>query len=139
MPEIAELDIAISDVKLSQIYDWIVPDNTLRWRKIPRKKLLHVWAVYWILLFLIFRFGKVKRSLKAGYEKLPDDSDQKWSNKKYNANLNSVSPEYSLDSDKRNTACKLKYQQASIDVSCREICIDEKWCMKYGLVVQMKG
>lgn len=30
MPEISELDIAISDVKLSQIYDWIVPDNAQR-------------------------------------------------------------------------------------------------------------
>ena len=28
MPELAELDIAISDTKLSQIYDWTVPDAT---------------------------------------------------------------------------------------------------------------
>lgn len=28
MPELAELDIVISDVKLNQIYDWVVPDTT---------------------------------------------------------------------------------------------------------------
>ena len=27
MPELAELDIYVSDMKLSQIYDWVIPDT----------------------------------------------------------------------------------------------------------------
>lgn len=61
----------------------------------------------------------MKRSSKM-YEKLSESNEKKWNTQKLIKNMNSFTSSYSLDSNSMsNSGCKLKYQQATVDVSIR--------------------
>lgn len=66
-------------------------------------------------IYSLCSLTKVKRSSKT-YEKLFDETDQKWHNQKFSKNINSIPADYTFDNTKPNSMCKLKYQQATIDV-----------------------
>lgn len=92
-----------------------------------------------ICTIFFYRFSKVKRWSKT-YEKLPDDpTDSKWPAQKYNKNVNFIpSSESIVENEKSNSACKLKYQQATIDVSSIHIAYRIILCEGHYLVFSIK-
>jgi len=68
----------------------------------------------------------VKRPLKGDFEtKSFEDTEQKLANAKYRRNINSISDDYVMENAKlsSNSGCKLKYQQATVDVCTRIMCL----------------